>query len=107
VPGRLRYIVIEPTQRKFSLSTPHSRSGCCSCYTAKKKVRHDIELSSEERSLLIEVLKGQMKRVREDMFYRHDHPDAFYEVYLQRYSHLIQKLDAIFPKAVFIKWPKF
>ena len=47
-----------------------------------------IELDSAEVSLLLEAVKKQIKRVEEDKFYRNEHPDAFYQIYLGRYWNL-------------------
>jgi len=69
----------------------------------KKKER--IELTNEELSLLLEALKYQVKRVREDMFYRNEHPREFYEIYLRRYFDLMNKIDYKIPKTVML--PKF
>lgn len=75
-----------------------------------KKVKKEdslIELDSSEVSLIIEALRDKEKAVREDMFYRNDHPREFYQIYLERYFRLKNKFDAIIPRAVFIKMPKF
>jgi hypothetical protein len=69
----------------------------------KKDKKIIIEIESGELSLIIEALKNMEKRVHEDMFYRHDHPQGFYEIYFERYNRLIGKLDGKYPMPVFIK----
>jgi len=75
----------------------------------KKTIRKEdiIELDSGEVSLLLEAVKKQIKKVEEERFYRHEHPDAFYDIYLERYWNLVKKLDRRIPHAIFIKMPKF
>lgn len=66
-----------------------------------------IEIDRGELSLIIEALEKMRKKVEEDRFYRNDHPREFYDIYLERYWRLIEKLDVKIPKAIFIKMPKF
>jgi len=66
-----------------------------------------IELDSAEVSLLLEAVKKQIERVKEEKFYRNEHPDSFYEIYLERYWNLVKKFDRKIPYAIFIKMPKF
>lgn len=73
----------------------------------EKKPSNVVELSGDEVSLIMEALKNMEKKVREDMFYRREHPNAFYEIYLERYYRIMNKLDIRIPKAIFIKMPKF
>jgi hypothetical protein len=66
-----------------------------------------VEFDNSEITLLLEAVKGQIKRVEEDRFYRHQHPGDFYDIYLERYWRIVEKLDRKLPRAVFIKMPKF
>jgi len=59
----------------------------------KKKTHEQIELEYEEMSLIIEALQKQEKKIREDRFYRREHPEAFYDVFLERYVRLLNKLS--------------
>lgn len=43
-----------------------------------------IEFDNSEIALLLEAVKAQIKRVEEDRFYRHNHPDEFYGIYLDK-----------------------
>lgn len=69
--------------------------------------RQDIELDSAEVSLITEAVKEKLSRVREERFYRQDHPDGFYEIYLQRYSRILDKLNIRVPRVLYVKMPKF
>lgn len=56
---------------------------------------------------ILEAVKKQIKNIKEERFYRHDHPDCFYDIYIDRYWNLVKKLDRKIPYAVFIKMPKY
>lgn len=66
-----------------------------------------IEFDNSEISLMLEAIKSQIKKVEEERFYRHYHPEGFYRIYLERYWRIAEKLDRKLPKAVFIKMSKF
>ena len=73
----------------------------------KKKDFDLVEFDNEEISLLLEAVKNQIKKVEEERFYRNQHPEGFYDIYLERYWEIVNKLDRKLPRAVFIKMPKF
>jgi hypothetical protein len=76
---------------------------------AKLSTKKDdvIEFDNAEIALLLEAIKAQIKKVEEERFYRHQHPEGFYNIYLERYWKIAGKLDQKLPKVVFIKMPKF
>lgn len=59
----------------------------------KKEKYEIVELEDGEISLIIEALKKMEKKVREDRFYRHEHPEGFYDIFLERYGRLLNKLS--------------
>jgi len=75
----------------------------------KKKVveKSTIELESDELHLIIEALRKQEEKIREERFYRRSQPEGFYNIYLERYWRLLDKLDRRLPNPIYIKLPKF
>lgn len=66
-----------------------------------------IELDSSEVALLLEAIKAQIKEVEHERFYSHRHPEGFYQIYLERYHIIEQKLNLPVPKVLFVKMPKY
>lgn len=75
--------------------------------TKKDKLKDVIEFDNDEMCLLLEAVKKQIKKVEEERFYRREHPDGFYTIYLERYWKIVSKLDRKLPRAIFVKMPKF
>lgn len=67
--------------------------------------KHTFQLDTGEVALIFEALKAQEKKVRDDMFYRPEHPRGFYEMYLDRYNKLLNDFSGQ-PRVV-IKEMKF
>ena len=59
----------------------------------KKEKYETVELEEGEVALIIEALKVMEKKVRDDRIYRRDHPEGFYDIYLERYNRLLNKLS--------------
>ena len=74
---------------------------------AIKESNLTIELEDGEVNLIMEALKNQLKKVKEESFYSPKHERGFYEIYIDRYYRLLNKLDVKLPKVIRMKLPKF
>lgn len=70
---------------------------------SKKDDKETFQLDGSEVALIYEALKIQEKKVREEMFYRAEHPRVFYEIYLRRYGKLLNDFSGK-PRAVLKEW---
>ena len=66
-----------------------------------------VELESGEMALIIEALKKMEARIREERFYRHDHPEGFYDIWIERYNRLLNKLSLSTRIIKVPKWMQF
>lgn len=75
-----------------------------------KKLKPEGEpyyLTDDETVLIMEALKNHEKKIREEKFYRHDHPDLFYEVFLERLWKIMNKIDRPIRIIKGVKFPNF
>jgi len=70
-----------------------------------KDKKETFQLDNGEVALIFEALKEQEKKVRDEMYYRPQHPRGFYEIYLDRYNKLLNDFSGT-PRVV-IKEMKF
>lgn len=68
-----------------------------------KEKKHTFQLDSGEVALIYEALKIQEKKIREEMFYRPEHPRGFYEMYIDRYNKLLNEFHGG-PRVVMKEW---
>ncbi len=69
----------------------------------KKDTGEIVILEEGELGLITEALKKQEESVRRERFYSREHPEYFYDMYLERYSRILNKLSFT---TKFIKVPK-
>lgn len=90
-----------------NMKSPNKRKSVKKINKVSRKNHDLIEFDNAELALLLEAVKKQIKSVEEERFYRRTHPEGFYNIYLERYWRIVEKLDRKLPKAIFIKMPKF
>lgn len=55
----------------------------------KTKKKNEFQLDDNDCALICEALKEKLKKVEEERYYRNQHPEGFYRIYIEKYSKLI------------------